>query len=88
MHMVEQYEPKGRMLYFTMTSRAISQATSIVLIFSYAFRPPPRTLSLQTYHTLTLVSRDSLALLTVHMERIIMEKMSKLQDTTRIQVCY
>ena len=41
----------------------------------------------QTYHTLTLVSRDSLALLTAHMERIIMEKIRKLQDTTRIQVC-
>lgn len=75
------------MFYFTVTSRAISQATSIVLIFSYAFRPPC-TLSPQTYHTLTLVSRDSLTLLTIHMERIIMEKMSKLQDTTRIQVCY
>ena len=54
----------------------------------HPLHPPPHALSPQTYHTLTLVSRDSLALLTIHMERIIMEKMTKLQDTTRIQVHY
>ena len=40
----------------------------------------------QSYHTLTLVSRDSLALVTTHTERIVMEKMGKLQEHTRNQV--
>ena len=40
----------------------------------------------QQYHTLTLVNRDSFSLIISYTERVMMEKTSKLQDTTRIQV--
>ncbi len=46
----------------------------------FCFHPP------QSYHTLTLVSRNSLSLVTTHTERIVMEKMMKLQDHPRNQV--
>lgn len=40
----------------------------------------------QQYHTLTLVNRDSFSLVISYAEKMMMEKTTKLQETTRIQV--
>ena len=56
--------------------------------------PPPlsslplRLFSLQHYHTLTMVNRDSFSLVLSCAEKMVMEKMYRLQETSRIQVSH
>ena len=70
---------------YTESLSASLGAGELLLFTSNIFELLP-TSFLQFYHTLTLITRDSMALVSGYMERIIMEKMSRLQDTTRVQV--
>ncbi|XP_064401975.1 integrator complex subunit 3-like isoform X2 [Halichondria panicea] len=68
-------------------SRSAQDHEETMMALLYAILTDPSSAS-KSYHTLTLVSRDSLGLVTTHTERIVMEKMMKLQDHTRNQVLW
>ncbi|XP_064402205.1 uncharacterized protein LOC135347968 isoform X2 [Halichondria panicea] len=65
-------------------SRSAQDHEETMMALLYAILTDPSSAS-KSYHTLTLVSRNSLSLVTTHTERIVMEKMMKLQDHPRNQ---